>query len=81
MVKGDHWIATLAEAINRRAVDKDQVQLSVVITIKETYSSARGINNIPSFGGGDVRNPDTCILCNVLECGNWRKGAPIYLGL
>jgi len=54
MIESDHGIATGAEAVDGRAVYQDYVELAVVVAIEETGAATDGIQDVTSFGGGDV---------------------------
>ena len=50
MVKRDHRVAALAEAIYGRAIHRDDVELAVVVAVDQPGAAAHGFDDVFFFG-------------------------------
>ena len=54
-VERDHQIAALAIAIDRRSVDRDDVEFAVVVAVDEADAAAHRFQDVALFGSGIMR--------------------------
>src|SRR6266481_357247 len=81
VIKGDHGVAAGAHAFDRGTVDKDDVEPAIVIAIEESGAAAGGIDHIVRFGSSNVDGSEANFLGDVLERGDRRQAAAVFLGL
>ncbi len=80
MIEGDHRIAASAHAFDRGTVDEDDVKTAIVIAIEESSAPARGVDHVVRFRSGNVDGREADFLGDILEGGDWRQTAAVFLG-
>ncbi len=75
MVERDHGIAALAIPVNARSVDRDDIELAVVIAVDEPGTAAHGFDDVFLFRSRNMRYRQPGFFCDVLKCGHRRFGA------
>jgi hypothetical protein len=74
MIERDHGIATGTEAVDGRTVHQDDVELAVVVAIEESGAATDGVEDVTSFGIGDMRGGDAKLPGDISEDrGGWEK--------
>jgi len=80
VVERGEWVATGAVSLHRRAVDEDHVEAAIIVAIEESSTAAGRINDVVGFGSGDVNGGEADFLGNILEGGDRRQTAAVFLG-
>ncbi len=73
MVERDHRVATLAVAINRRAIHRDDVELAIVIAIDQASAAAHGLDNVFLFRSRNMGDGQTGFPGDIFESGVQRE--------
>ncbi len=80
MIKSDEKVTAAAHAFDGGTVDEDDVEAAVVIAIEEANATAGGVDDVVGFGSGDMDGGEADVLGDVLEGGNGRQAAAVFLG-
>src|SRR5579862_2262592 len=66
-IKRDQRISAAAKTLDRRPIDRDNIEFAVIVAIDQAYTPAHRLDNIFLIWRRDVGNGEACLLSNILE--------------
>src|SRR5713101_223654 len=81
VIEGDERVAAGAEALDRGAVNEDDVQAAIVIAIEEPGAAAGRVDDVVRLGSSDMDGGEADVFGDVFEGGDGREATAIRLGL
>ena len=79
VIEGNHRVATLAVAIDSRAVHGHDIEFAVVVAIKQANSSAHGFDHVTLVRRGLMSDGQAAFLADVLKYGAAICGSLVFI--
>ena len=81
MVERDHRVSAFLVAVDGRAVDRDDVEASIIIAIEKASATAHGLDDVALFACRKVGSRQANGLGDVFEFWDWGKAGTVNFGL
>src|SRR5258708_17036614 len=79
VIEGDERVAAGAVSLTLRAVDEHHVETPIIVAIEEPCAAAGRIDHVMRLRSGNVDGSEANIIGDVLEGGDGRQAAAVFL--